>query len=73
MNIFSRGEEMMGLVWSSCGDWISCTWMSVAVVGSILNGDEEGDEVVTDDEKDQQKQTVPYEHVEKRETEAQEF
>lgn len=47
--------------------------MRVAVVGSILDGDEERDEVVADDEKDEQEEAVPYEHVEKGETETEEL
>lgn len=52
---------------------MASVWMGVAVVGSVSDGDEEGDEVVADDQKNEQKQAVPDEHVEKRETEAQEL
>lgn len=52
---------------------MATTWMCVAVVGSISDRDEEGDEVVADDEQNEQKYAVPDEHVEQRETEAQEL
>jgi ferredoxin len=45
-------------------------WVCVAVVGSILDGDVEGDEVVADDEEDEQEDTVSDEHVEEGESEA---
>lgn len=57
----------------SCGNWVCSVWMGIAVVGSICDGNEEGDEVLADDEENQQKQAVPYKHVEKRETEAEEL
>ena len=52
---------------------MATVWMCVAVGGSITDGDEEGDEVVADDEQNEQKYAVPDEHVEKRETETQEL
>lgn len=42
----------------------------VAIIGSILNGDVEGDEVVADDEEDEQQEAVADEHVEEGESEA---
>lgn len=41
------------------------SWMGVAIVVSILDGDEDGDEVVADDEQDEQEDAVADEHIEK--------
>lgn len=44
--------------------------VSVAVIISILNGDEEGNQVVAHNEEDEQNDAVSDEHVEKREAES---
>ena len=44
--------------------------MGVAVVSPILDGDDERNEVVADDEQDEQDQAVSDEHVEQRKSES---